>query len=346
MPIHYFNSDNSAAACPEVIEAIVRANRGAAPAYGTDDWSRRLEAVLSTWFGAPVRAYTVLSGTAANSLALAAFSPPWGTVLTHAEAHIERDECGAPEFFTGGAKLSLVSGPEAKIAPAALRARLAYFGPEVHWVQPRVVSITQATERGATYTPAEISAIAAIAREHRLALHVDGARFANAVVALGCEPADLTWRAGVDVLSLGAIKNGGMNAEAVVFFERAFEAQERLADFEFRRKRAGHLACKGRFFAAQLLGLFEGDAWRRNAERANRLAARIGVAAQRFLTVPVATNQVFVALGEARIERLAQRGFKFYAWGPAGSGEARFVVSWDTPESAVDALCAALEALN
>jgi threonine aldolase len=277
---------------------------------------------------------------------LAAFTPPWGTVLTHAEAHIERDECGAPEFFTGGAKLSLVSGPEAKVAPDALRARLAWFGPEVHWVQPRVVSITQATERGAVYSPAEVAALATIAREHRLALHMDGARFANAVAALGCEPADITWRAGVDVLSLGAIKNGGMNAEAVVFFERAFESQERLIDFEHRRKRAGHLACKGRYFAAQLLGLYAGDAWRRNAARANGFAARIGAAAERFLTVHVATNQVFVALGAARIERLTAQGFKFYPWGPEGSGEARFVVSWDTPETAVDALCAALRALD
>ena len=208
-----------------------------------------------------MRVFAVSSGTAANSLALATLCPPWGTVLTHAEAHIERDECGAPEFFTGGAKLSLVGGAGAKISASDLSARLAWFEPHVHGVQPRMLSITQATERGAIYTPKEISALSAIARERGMAVHMDGARFANALVAQNVSAAELTWKSGVDVLSFGVIKNGGMNAEAVVFFDPA-----RVADFEFRRKRAGQLFCKGRYAAVQLLAYLQTGLWKRNAD--------------------------------------------------------------------------------
>jgi threonine aldolase len=257
--------------------------------------------------------------------------------LTHAEAHIERDECGAPEFFTGGAKLSLVGGAGAKILPADLSARLAWFEPHVHGVQPRMLSITQATERGAMYTPGEIRALADIAHGRGMAVHMDGARFANALVAQDATAADLTWKSGVDVLSFGVIKNGGMNAEAVVFFDPT-----RVADFEFRRKRAGQLACKGRYAAVQLLAYIETGLWKRNAEHANRLAARIAAAAPHLLSEPQQTNQVFMKLGDERIASLS-REFGFYPWGPAGSGEARFVCSWDTPEEDVDALCAALQ---
>ena len=261
-------------------------------------------------------------------------------MLTHAEAHIERDECGAPEFFTGGAKLSLVGGAGAKISPADLCARLAWFEPHVHGVQPRMLSLTQATERGAMYTPQETSALAAIAHDHGMAVHVDGARFANALVAQDVDAADLTWKAGVDVLSFGVIKNGGMSAEAVVFFDPT-----RVADFEFRRKRAGQLLCKGRYAAVQLLAYLESGMWKVNAERANRLAARIAAAAPQWLCEPFATNQVFMKLGDERIAALSKE-FGFYPWGPAGSGEARFVCSWDTPEEDVDALCSALAKLR
>ena len=338
--MRYFKSDNTAAVSGEILAAIADANHGVALAYGADQWSERLDAVFGKLFETEVRVFTVSSGTAANSLALATLCPPWGTVLTHAEAHIERDECGAPEFFTGGAKLSLVTGPGAKIAAADLSARLAWFEPHVHGVQPRMLSITQATERGAIYTPAEIRALADIAHANRMSVHVDGARFANAVCAQNASPAELTWKSGVDVLSFGAIKNGGMNAEAVVFFDPA-----RVADFEFRRKRAGQLACKGRYAAVQLTAYVESGLWRRNAERANRLAARIASAAPELLSVPFATNQVFMKLGDQRIAALS-REFGFYPWGPAGSGEARFVCSWDTPDEDVDALCAALSKLR
>jgi threonine aldolase len=338
--MRYFKSDNTAAVCPEILDALAQCNHGVELAYGADRWSDSLDAAFGAFFGTKVRVFTVASGTAANSLALATLCPPWGTVLTHAEAHIERDECGAPEFFTGGAKLSLVGGAGAKIPAADLAARLAWFEPHVHGVQPRALSITQATERGAVYTPAEIGALAAIAHERNMAVHMDGARFANALVSQNVSPAELSWKAGVDVLSFGVIKNGGMSAEAVVYFDPT-----RVADFEFRRKRAGQLLCKGRYAAVQLLAYLESGIWKRNAERANRLAARIAGAAPHLLTVPVETNQVFMQLGQRRIDALSGE-FGFYPWGPTGSGEARFVCSWDTPEDDVDTLCAALARLT
>lgn len=337
--MRYFKSDNTAAVSGEILKAIADANAGASLAYGADRWSEALDGAFGRFFETDVRVFTVASGTAANSLALGTLCPPWGTVLTHAESHIERDECGAPEFFTGGAKLSLVSGEGAKVTPASLAARLDWFEPHVHGVQPRVLSITQATERGTLYTPAETRALAQLAHDRGLRVHVDGARFANALVAQPVSAAELTWKAGVDVMSFGVIKNGGMNAEAVVFFDPAL-----VADFEFRRKRAGQLLCKGRYAAVQLLAYLESGIWKRNAERANRLAARIAAAAPHWLSEPIATNQVFMRLGEARIAALS-REFAFYPWGPVGSGECRFVCSWDTPEEDVDALCVALERL-
>jgi threonine aldolase len=335
--MRYFKSDNTAAVSREILQAIADANTGAAVPYGTDPWSERMNAVFGEFFGTDVRVFAVSSGTAANSLALATLCPPWGTVLTHVEAHIERDECGAPEFFTGGAKLSTIGGAGAKFSAADFAARLQWFEPHVHSVQPRVVSITQATERGAIYTPAEIAAIAQIAHGRGLRVHMDGARFANALVAQKVSAADLTWKSGVDVLSFGVIKNGGMNAEAVVFFDPAL-----VADFEYRRKRAGQLFCKGRYASVQLLAYLESGIWRRNAERSNTLAARIAAAAPQWVSEPCATNQVFMKMGQERIDALTRLGFAFYPWGPTGSGECRFVVSWDTPEEDVAALCAAL----
>jgi threonine aldolase len=338
--VRYFKSDNTAAVSDEILKAMGAVNNGVALPYGADRWSDALDGLFGDFFETRVRVFTVSSGTAANSLALATFCPPWGTVLTHAEAHIERDECGAPEFYTGGAKLSLIGGAGAKIKAADLTARLAWFEPHVHGVQPKMVSITQATERGTIYTPDEIRALSDIAHARGLTVHMDGARFANAVVAQKFSPAELSWKAGVDVLSFGVVKNGGMNAEAVVFFDPT-----RVADFEFRRKRAGQLACKGRFAAVQLTTYLESGIWRRNAERANGLAARIAAAAPQLLSEPFATNQVFMKLGDERIASLSKE-LAFYAWGPVGSGEARFVCSWDTPEEDVDALCEALERLS
>ncbi len=319
----YFKSDNTAAASPAILAAIASANHGPARAYGDDAWTARLDASFAALFDREVRVFPVATGTAANSLALATLVPPWGAILAHEGAHVVRDECGAPEFMSGGARLLLVPGGAGKLTPAALRTALADNPATVHTVQPRAITLTQATELGTVYRPAEVAAIGALARERGLALHVDGARFANAVAFLGCHPAELTWRAGVDVLSFGATKNGAFGAEAVVFFDPA-----RVADFELRRKRAAHLLSKMRFVSAQLLAYVEDGLWLRNATRANALARRLGVAAGPLLRHPVEGNEVFID------------------WGPEDSGEARLVVSWDQPEEDVDALVAALEALR
>ncbi|HUK03400.1 MAG TPA: low specificity L-threonine aldolase [Steroidobacteraceae bacterium] len=333
-----FFSDNTATICPPLLAAITGANRGLEKAYGDDPWTQRLDAVLGAYFGTSVRAFVVTTGTAANSLAIATLSPPYGAVFAHDEAHIVRDECGAPEFFSGGARLTIVHGEHGKLTPAALAEAIEDNPPNVHTVQPAVVSLTQATELGTAYRPAEVSALAETAHRHRLRVHMDGARFANALVYLGCEPADVTWRAGVDVLSFGATKNGGLAAEAVVFFR-----PELVADFEFRRKRAGHLLSKSRFAAAQLIAYVESGVWRDNATWANACARRIGEAAGARLLQPVEANEVFVRLGAAGKQRLRSAGFEFYDWGAESRGEARFVASWDQTEASVSALCAALK---
>jgi threonine aldolase len=332
-----FVSDNTASASPEILEAIGAVNSGLEPAYGEDRWSQRLDRVFGEYFDTEVRVFSVATGTAANALALATVAPPYGAVFTHEEAHVMRDECGAPEFFSAGARLITMPGRHGKVTPEAFARALAANPPTVHTVQPAALTLTQATEFGTVYDPAEISALAAIARAHHLAVHLDGARLANAVVTLNCHPAATTWRAGVDVLSFGATKNGALGAEAVVFFDL-----KRVADFELRRKRAGHLLSKSRFAAAQLLAYIETGLWRRNAERSNQLALRIGAAAVERLLGPVQANEVFVSLDAEAKHQLRQAGFEFYDWGAAHSGEARFVVSWDQREEDVSALCAAL----
>ena len=332
-----FYSDNTATACPEILAAIIEANQGLAVAYGDDPWTQRLDAVLGGFFGAEVRAFAVATGTAANALSLATLSPPYGAIYGHEEAHIATDECGAPGFFCGGAQLVPLPGAAGKLTLEALQLALDAHPASVHTVQPAAVSLTQATELGTVYRPAEIAALSNLAHQRGLRVHMDGARFANAVAFLDCHPADLTWRAGVDVLSLGATKNGALAAEAVVFFDR-----ELVRDFELRRKRAGHLLSKSRYVAAQLLAYVESGVWRRNAERTNRLAQDIGRAAAASLMHPVQANEVFVGLGVQRRQALRAAGFEFYDWGAEGTGAARFVVSWDQPDADVPALCAAL----
>jgi threonine aldolase len=332
-----FVSDNTASASPEILEAIRAANSGLAPAYGEDRWSQRLDRVFGEYFDTEVRVFSVVTGTAANALALATVTPPYGAVFTHEEAHVMRDECGAPEFFSGGARLVTMAGRHGKVTPEAFARALAANPPTVHTVQPAALTLTQASEFGTVYTPAEISALAEVAHAQRLAVHLDGARLANAIVTLNCHPAATTWRAGVDVLSFGATKNGALGAEAVVFFDL-----KRVADFELRRKRAGQLLSKSRFVAAQLLAYIETGLWRRNAERSNQLALRISAAAAERLLGPVQANEVFINLGEEAKRELRQAGFDFYDWGAESSGETRFVVSWDQPEEDVRALCDAL----
>jgi len=332
-----FYSDNTATACPEILAAISEANQGLAVAYGDDPWTQRLDAVLGAFFGAEVRAFAVATGTAANSLGLATVCPPYGAIYAHQEAHIATDECGAPGFFSGGAQLALLPGEHGKLLPGTFAAALGARPVDVHSVQPAALSLTQATELGTVYQPAEIAALSKLAHGRGLKVHLDGARFANALAFLDCHPADVTWRAGVDVLSFGATKNGALAAEAVVFFDSGL-----VRDFELRRKRAGHLLSKSRYVAAQLLAYVESGVWKRNAQRTNRLAQDIGRAAGASLLHPVEANEVFVKLGVQRRQGLHAAGFEFYDWGPESAGEARFVVSWDQPEADVPALCAAL----
>ena len=335
-----FCSDNTASISAEILEAIAAANRGLEIAYGDDPWTGRLDEVLGEFFGTKLRAFPLATGTAANALALATLAPPYGAIYCHPEAHIAVDECSAPGFFTGGAQLERIDGAHAKLTADALAATLAGHTVSVHSVQPAAVSISQATELGTAYRPAEVAALSAVAHGHGLHVHMDGARFANAVTYLGCHPGDITWRAGIDVLSFGATKNGAMAAEAVVFFHLGL-----VRDFELRRKRAGHLLSKSRFVAAQLLAYVESGVWRRNAARANALAQSIGEAAGSRLLHPVEANEVFVQLGDAGKASLRAAGFEFYDWGSPASGGARLVASWDQDERHVEVLCAALTAL-
>ena len=331
-----FLSDNTSTTCPEILEALQAANRGLAAPYGEDEWTARLDGALSAFFGTEVRAFAVLTGTAANALALATLSPPYGAIFAHDEAHIANDECGAPGFFSGGAQLALLPGEHGRLSPETLGVALSR-PVDLHRVQPAALSLTQATELGTTYRPDEVARLAALAHERGLRVHMDGARLANALVFLGCHPGDITWRAGVEVLSFGATKNGALGAEAVVFFDRSL-----VRDFELRRKRAGHLLSKSRYVAAQLLAYVESGVWKRNAERTNAQARRIGQAAGAALLHPVEANEVFVSLGVPRRRALREAGFEFYDLGAESAGAARFVVSWDQPAADVTALCEAL----
>jgi threonine aldolase len=335
-----FFSDNTASACPEILAALAAVNHGLARAYGDDEWTTRLDAAFSSFFGTPVRAFAVATGTAANSLSLATLSPPYGAIFAHTEAHIACDECGAPGFFSGGAQLALLQGEHGRLQPQVVAAALAAHPRHLHAVQPAALSLTQATELGTVYRAPELTALCESAHANGLKVHMDGARFANAVAFLNCHPADITWRAGVDVLSFGATKNGALAAEAVVFFDVAL-----VRDFELRRKRAGHLLSKSRYVAAQLLAYIETDLWQRNAQRTNTLAQQIGRAAGARLLHPVEANEVFVMLGNAAKDSLRKSGYEFYDWGAETSGEARFVVSWDQPQQDVAALCEALSRL-
>jgi threonine aldolase len=333
-----FFSDNAAAACPEALAAIAEANR-LDTAYDGDRWSQRLNEAFSGLFEREVEALWVATGTAANSLALAALCPPHGRILCHQLAHIEIDECGAPEFYTGGAKLMLGTGEGAKLIPETVAGLLATVSADdVHRSQPAALSITNATEYGCVYTPAETAALGALCKERGLGFHVDGARFANAVASLGASPADLTWRAGVDALSFGFTKNGGLSAEALILFDPALARAT-----QFRRKRAGHLLSKGRYLAAQLLAMLENDVWLRNARAANAAAARLAAAAGADRLVhPVEANEMFVRVSAEEAAALRAQGFDFYDWEP---GEARLVTAWDSDPAHVDALAAAIRAL-
>ncbi len=331
-----FLSDNTASTCPEVLAAIMAANAPDA-GYDGDALSARLDAAFSELFETEVAALWVATGTAANSLALAALCPPYGGIVCHEDAHISTDEAGAPEFYTHGAKLITLPGKGAKIDPQAIETRLSLIRNDVHRVQPHAISITNTTEMGLVYTPDETAAIGSCARANGLALHLDGARFANAVAHLDCHPADISWRAGVEMMSFGFIKNGGMNAEAIICFQ-----PDRAQEIRIRRKRGGHLSSKGRYQAAQILALLENDLWLENARKSNAGAARIAAAAGDRLLYPVEANELFVRVTASESVVLKVKGLACYDWAP---GLIRLVVSWDQPEAEIIALADALRAL-
>jgi threonine aldolase len=344
-----FKSDNVTPICDAILAAIQAANVGSAASYGGDELTERLQTVANGVFGTEVAIFPVTTGTAANALALSEITPPYGAVYCHEAAHIATDECGAPEFFTGGAKMIGFPSADGKISPAQLAGAVA-FAEEmgVHHVKPGAVSLSQASEWGTVYQPAELCALTAVARQRSLKVHMDGARFANALVHLGCTPAEATWQSGVDVLSLGATKNGALCAEAVVFFNPA-QAQ----GFERRRKRAGHLWSKMRFLSAQLLAYLEDGVWLANARHANAMASSLarGLRGVQGATVlqAVDANEVFVALPEATVASLESQGFGFYRWplstSPAGVA-IRLVTSYATPRAHVDDFLAAARAAH
>ncbi|TLU71665.1 threonine aldolase family protein [Lichenicoccus roseus] len=336
-----FGSDNVGPAHPQVVQAMLEANRGAVASYGGDPWTARVGTLIDEIFQTETTVFPVATGTAANALALSALVRPFGAIVCDEVAHIMNDEAGAPEFFTGGAKLLTLPSPDGRMDPEVLQATLARRRISgVHQSPVEAISLTQATEWGTCYPVSRIAALSAVARENRLHVHMDGARFANAIDFLGATPAAVTWQAGVDVLSLGATKNGAMAAEAVVFFNR-----DLAREFAQRRKRGGHLWSKQRFLSAQLTGYLEGGLWLQNGARANAAALRLsqGLAALPGVAVvqPTEANEVFAALPEPLVVRLEAAGYGFYRWArlPGDGGiVVRLVCAFDTTEADVDAL--------
>lgn len=333
----FFASDNGATVAPEVMAAMMAANAAPSLSYGNDAGTTRLTARIREVFDAPeAEVFLLTTGTAANSLALATLSPPWSTIFCHRHAHIAEDECNAPEFFTGGAKLTLIDGEHGRIAPQTLAAAIEGAGGSVHGAQRGAVSLTNVTEAGTVYSPADLAALAVVARGHGLPVHLDGARFANALAATGASPAEMTWKAGIDVLSLGGTKNGLMAAEAVVFF-----APAKAWEFQLRRKRGGHLGSKLRYVAAQFEAWFADDLWLRLAATANAKAARLaaGLTDQGAAILhPVEANMIFARLPASAHRRAAEAGAVYCRM---DDRLCRLVTGWDTPEADIDALLAA-----
>jgi threonine aldolase len=342
-----FFSDNTAGASAPVMAALAAANDGTATAYGTDAWTGRVERLFAEIFEHEVAIFLVVSGTAANALALASITRPWGAVLTHEESHVADDECGAPEFFSDGAKLVGLPGTGNKISPGPVTQALARLREgSLHQVQPQAISITQATECGQIYTPAEVRALKDAVAPRGLTMHMDGARFTNALVALGCSPAAITWQAGVDVLTFGGTKNGAWAAEAVIFFQ-----PEAAAEMKWRRKRAGHTLSKGRMIGAQFEGLLGGGHWLELARHANAMAKRLAdalIALNIPLAWPCQVNQVFPILSAELQQALKAAGVGYLPWSqtalpkdiPFAEGETigRFVMAFSTSEADVELL--------
>jgi len=337
-----FRSDNCASVRPDVLAALATANEGTASSYGDDDLSLELNRVYSALFEHEVLVFPVATGIAANALSVACLTPPYGSVYVHETAHLQNSECGASEFYTGGAKLMPLRTGHPKLDAASLEAALAGAGKgNPHKIQPSTLSLTQATDLGVSYSVAEIEALTAVARAHGLGVHMDGARFANALAFHNVSPADMTWRAGVDLLSFGATKNGVMNTEAIVCFNMKY-----AETLTYRRLRAGLVWSKMRFAAAQLLAYVEGGRWLETARHANAGASRIGAAIaelpQAKLVASIDANEVFVDMPESALAGLEAGGVKFFRMGP---GRARFVCRWNVTETEIDRLIALLRNL-
>jgi threonine aldolase len=331
-----FASDNYAGICPEAWQAMAEANQGFSNAYGEDRWTARACDLLRDFFETDCQVYFVFNGTAGNSLALASLCNSYHSVICHEIAHVETDECGAAEFFSNGTKILLVPGGNGKIDLNAV-AHTVTRRADIHYPKPKVLSITQSTELGTVYSLSELQAIGTCAREFGMRLHMDGARLGNALAHLDRTPADLTWRAGVDVLTLGGTKNGMAVGEAVVFFDPAL-----AEEFDYRCKQAGQLASKMRFLAAPWIGMLESGAYLRNAVHANRCAALLEERLREIpgidLCYPRQANAVFVSLPPRVSQELEQRGWRFYTF--IGLGHARFMCSWQTGEADIEALAA------
>jgi threonine aldolase len=344
-----FSSDHVAPACDAILTAVNQANTGFVTSYGGDELTERLQSLASELFEKQVAIFPVTSGTAANALALSQIVPTFGAIYCYEAAHIVTDEAGAPAFFTGGAQLIGFPAANGKIHPEQLTKAVAFAEDlGIHHVKPGAVTLTQATEWGTVYGLEEIAAISAVARRHELPVHMDGARFANAVAHLRCTPAEATWKCGVDVLSLGATKNGALGADAVVFFDPA-----RARDFERRRKRAGHLMSKLRFVSAQLIAYLSNALWLENARHANAMAMRMAEGLKRVsgakLLHPVQANEVFLSLPEESVSSLEMQGFHFYRW-PLHAAESgvtmRLVTCFATTNADVDEFIAAAASIK
>lgn len=331
--LQQFASDNYAGICPEAMQAMQEANHGHVSAYGNDIWTARASDAFRHLFEMDCEVFFVFNGTAANSLALASLCQSYHGVICSDAAHVETDECGAPEFFSNGSKLLVAPSSDGKLTPEAIR-ELATKRQDIHYPKPRAVTITQPTETGCLYTVEEIQAISAVCKEYKLHLHMDGARFANACASLGCDPAEITWKSGVDVLCFGGTKNGLAVGEAVVFFNH-----DLARDFEYRCKQAGQLASKMRYLAAPWVTMLNGGAWLRNGAHANAAAQRFARQIQNLpdveLVWPVHANAVFVQAPEEVLAALRARGWNFYTF---IGGAARFMFAWDADSKRVDQL--------
>ena len=336
-----FASDNYAGICPEAWVAMAQANTGHVASYGDDPWTAEAAGLIRDLFETQSEVFFVFNCTAANSLALASLCQSYHSILCHELAHVETDECGAPEFFSNGTKVLTVHGENGKINPAGIE-RMVKRRADIHYPKPRVVSLTQATEIGTVYSPDELKAIWAVTKSLGLRIHMDGARFANAVASLGVAPKEITWQAGVDVLCFGGTKNGIGVGDAVVFFDPKL-----AAEFDYRCKQAGQLASKMRFLSAPWVGMLRDGAWLQRAAQANNMAARLEAKLraipQAKVLFPRQANAVFVELPAAARDALWQRGWLFYTF--IGQGGCRLMCAWDTAESDVDAFIADLQAV-